>query len=71
MISYNITIVYQTYRVYINFRVEMLYITNSQNKFIYKIKGLINKINVNINDFNTVLSQDSIINQTKQYKLLS
>jgi len=34
---------------------------------------LINKINVNINDFNTLLSQDSIIkkNQTKWYKSLS
>jgi len=28
-----------------------------EDKFIYKIKRLINKIDININDFNTLLSQ--------------
>ena len=42
-----------------------------EDKFIYKIKGLINKIDVNINDFNTLLSQIIKKNQTKWYKSLS
>lgn len=44
-----------------------------EDKFMYKVKGLINKTDVNINDFNTLLKKDSIIkkNQTKWYKSLS
>jgi len=43
------------------------------DKFIFKVKGLINTTHLNINDFNKLVFQDSIIkkNQTKWYKSLS
>jgi hypothetical protein len=43
------------------------------SKFIYKVKGLINKTQINFDDFNSLLTKDSLItkNQTKWYKSLT